>query len=173
MQCEIARRFFEMLTAISAEQKVPRAYSGGGILHQAEISLLEKIDEYPASNISVLSQKSGVTKSAVTQMSMRLLDKGLIERYQSPGNKKEKYFRLTEAGRAARREYAEYNRAAAEEMRNYLCSLNETDKKAILKFMDMMTKYMPVHTFPCQCGAQGRPCYPAIEEKGAEDPCWN
>ena len=102
MQCEIAKRFFEMLAAVSAEQKTPVEYGDGQALYRAEISLLEKIDEYPAANVSALSARSGVTKSAVTQMSAKLTEKGLIEPYQNPGNKKERYFRLTEAGRKAR-----------------------------------------------------------------------
>ena len=127
MQCEIARQFFEMLSAIAAEQKIPREYCGGYVLYRAEINLLEKIEEYPESNVSMLSVKSGVTKSAVTQMSIKLLEKGLIERYQSPKNKKEKYFRLTPAGQEARKGHAEYNQKAADQIRSYLCSLNSEE----------------------------------------------
>lgn len=47
----------------------------------------------------MLSAKLGVTKSAVTQMNAKLLDKGLIERFQDYKNKKEKYFRLTNEGK--------------------------------------------------------------------------
>lgn len=165
MQCEIAKRFFEMLAAVSAEQKTPVEYGDGQALYRAEISLLEKIDEYPAANVSALSARSGVTKSAVTQMSAKLTEKGLIEPYQTPGNKKERYFRLTEAGRKARSAWAESNRAAAEEMRGYLCAMDPADKRAVLQFIERMRRYLPVCGFACQCEGQGNPCHQTAEEE--------
>ena len=95
MQCEMARQFFDMLTVITAKQKIPKEYADRQVLYNAEIELLEKIYQYPEANISILSVKLGVTKSAVTQISIKLLDKGLIEKFQDSKNKKEKYFRLT------------------------------------------------------------------------------
>ena len=171
MQCEIARKFFEMLNAITSEQKIPREYSCGQLLYHAETDLLERINEYPKSNVSMLSAESGVTKSAVTQMSAKLCDKGLIERYQSPANKKEKYFRLTEAGHEVRKKHEEQHKNAADDMRDYLCSLQGDKKRIILEFMDKMKKCMPVCAFPCQCGTPGKPCFLATEEKRQEISC--
>lgn len=173
MQCEIARQFFEMLGAITAEQKIPREYCGGHVLHRAELELLEKIDEYPAANGSALSAKSGVTKSAVTQICARLMEKGLIERFQSPANKKERYYRLTEAGKRAREAYAEGSRAASEQLQSYLCSLGEGDKRAIVTFISMMKRYAPVCSFPCRREAEEKACFLAEQKKGMEKSCWN
>ena len=69
-----------------------------------------------------------MTKSAVTQMSIKLLDKGLIEKFQDSKNKKEKYFRLTNEGKKARETYMAHHDQALNEMRAYLCSLNENDE---------------------------------------------
>lgn len=171
MQCEISRLFFEMLSAITTEQRMPREYCGGQVLYRAELNLLEKIDQYPNLNVSKLSEKSGVTKSAVTQMTVKLLGKGLIVRYQNPANKKEKYFRLTEEGRKVRNVHAQYNRMAAEELRSFLCSLNEDDKRVIVKFMEMMKQYMPLCAFPCRCAAEEKACFLAEKRKGMEEPC--
>lgn len=168
MQCEIARQFFEMLSAITSEQKIPREYTEGQVLYHAEIDLLEKIEAHPASNVSTLSAKSGVTKSAVTQMSGKLLEKGLIEKYQDPKNKKEKYFRLTESGRAVREKHAEYNRQAADQLRTYLCSMDAEHKKVIMEFLSVMKKYMPMCAFACRCTQSGTPCFLAEEKKGMD-----
>lgn len=165
MQCEIAKRFFEMLAAVSAEQKAPVEYGDGQALYRAEINLLEKIDEYPTANVSALSARSGVTKSAVTQMSAKLTEKGLIEPYQNPGNKKERYFRLTEAGRKARNAWAESNRTAAEEMRGYLCAMDPADKRAVLKFIETMGRYLPVCGFACRCETNEGSCRETAREK--------
>ena len=173
MQCEIARQFFDMLTVITAKQKIPKEYADGQVLYNAEIELLEKIYQYPQANISILSVKLGVTKSAVTQMSIKLLDKGLIEKFQDSKNKKEKYFRLTNEGKKARETYMAHHDQALNEMRAYLCSLNENDKNTILTFMKMMKQYMPVYTFPCQCGTNQNSCCLAAEDKRIEEKCLN
>lgn len=171
MQCEIARQFFEMLHVITAEQKIPREYCGEHVLYRAEIELLNKIDENPAANVSTLSGKCGVTRSAVTQMSARLLEKGLVERYQSMSNKKEKYFRLTNMGRRVREEHDEYNKIAADKLRHYLCSLGENDKRAIVLFMEMMKQYVPLCSFPCGCAWKDTACFLAAKGKEIEQSC--
>ena len=173
MQCEMARQFFDMLTVITAKQKIPKEYADGQVLYNAEIELLEKIYQYPQANISILSVKLGVTKSAVTQMSIKLLDKELIEKFQDSKNKKEKYFRLTNEGKKARETYMAHHDQALNEMRSYLCSLNENDKNTILTFMKMMKQYMPVYTFPCQCGTNQNSCCLAAEDKRIEEKCLN
>ncbi len=173
MQCEFARQFFEMLAAVTAVQKAPRTYCGGQTLYHAEIDLLKKIDENPTANVSMLSEKSGVTKSAVTQMSGKLLNKGFIEQYQDPKNKKEKYFRLTQEGQQVCREHAECNKNAAGEMCSYLSSLSERDKNTILEFMKRMTQYMPICSFLCECDQKGNTCFQTTEKEGTEESCWN
>lgn len=150
MQCEIARQFFEMFAVIAAEQRIPWEYCNKYVLYHAEIDMLEKINQNPDWNISTLSKKSGVTKSAVTQISGKLAEKGLIEQFQSPGNKKEKYLRLTEAGQQVLIQHTERTQMAARELQNYLCSLNDNEKNTILQFMDMMKRYVPICSFPCR-----------------------
>ena len=157
MQCEIARQFFELMSLIASVQKVPREY-GETPLYHAELVLLDQIGESPGSNVSALSARCGVTKSAVTQLGGRLMEKGLIERYQSPQNKKERFFRLTGAGEQVLRAYAEENRRAAEAMQRYLCGLSAGEKETLLRFMEMMKTYIPVGAFPCRCQTGGSAC---------------
>lgn len=171
MQCEIARQFFDMLTALSAQQRIPREYSAGQTLYQAELLLLEKIDAYPEANASALSARCGVTKSAVTQMSGRLVEKGLAAAYRCGANKKEKYLRLTSEGRRALAEYTRQNEAAAAELRRYLCSLSAGEKRTILAFIAKMKDCMPVCAFPCSGGETA--CPAADNKKRMEPTCWS
>lgn len=152
MNCEIADRFFGMMEAIHARQKVPQEYVPGQMLYQSEMDFITAIYENPHANVSLLSKQEGVTKSAITQMSNRLLEKGLVEKYCAPNNKKEKYFRLTVQGEEARLSHLEHHRENAEEIRSYLCGLDDEDKAAIVGFMEKMTEHMPVCAFSCSCG---------------------
>lgn len=164
MQCEISRQFFELLDGIVAGQRVPLECEGQ-LLYRAELELLEQIQNYPDSNISLLSARAGITKSAVTQTSVKLLEKGLIEKYQSPQNKKERYFRLTPAGQETRRRYTDSNRETADTLRSYLCSLTAEEKKVIFQFMEMMKRCLPLYAFPCQCGNSVSTCFLSEEKE--------
>ena len=55
-------------------------------------------------------------------MSIKLLDKELIEKFQDSKNKKEKYFRLTNEGKKARETYMAHHDQALNQMRAYSVS---------------------------------------------------
>ncbi len=150
MQCEIAQRLFELLSAIESRQKKPIDCGDGNTLYRAEAYLLNMINEYPGSNVSMLSARCGVTKSAVVQISSRLVQKGLIEACRNDENKKERYYRLTPAGDKARRLLDERNAAAAEKLRGYLCSLSTKKKAAVIEFLEHVEEDMPLYSFPCR-----------------------
>lgn len=171
--CEIARQLFEMLDAVKSEQKIPLEFESGLTLYRAEIDLLEMIGEYPGANVSMLSAKSGVSRSAVTQIGAKLADKGLIERYQAEGNKKERYFRLTDTGRSVRAEYAVQNQEAADKLYQYLCTLDKEEKKTILSFMERIRSCIPVGAFPCRCKSKNNVCFMKDQTERTGEPCWN
>lgn len=170
MQCEISKNFFDMVSEIYAEQKQPVDCGGKFMLYRSEINLLRLIGSCPDSNVSELSARSGVTKSAVTQISVKLSEKGLIETYKSPHNKKEKYFRLTAEGIEAKKHYEELNARAAAGMREYLCALSIEEKKTIMRFIQKAKEYMPVSSFSCSCeGQNGVPCLAGGTERSKTD----
>lgn len=158
MQCEIVGKFFELLSIISARQKLPMEYTGGKVLYHAEMELLQQIYENPQANVSILSKILEVTKSAITQMSAKLTEKGLVEKYTAQNNKKEKFFRLTDEGEVVRRAHAQRHMAAALDMQNYLCSLEGRDKKTIMEFMEKMKKCVPVYAISCRCTSKESAC---------------
>lgn len=157
-QCEIAKQFFSMLQEISAEQKIPRDYGSGQMLFHSELDLLEKIHQNPDSNVSRLSALCCVTKSAITQSSNKLSEKGLIEKYTVGNNKKERYFRLLQEGEDVRLQHQKYHEEAAAGLRQYLCSLTGEAREIIMEFMEKMKEYPPVCVFPCQHDHGGQAC---------------
>jgi DNA-binding MarR family transcriptional regulator len=66
----------------------------------SEIHCIEYIGSNPDSNVTNLAEAFDVTRGAISKIMAELLQKGLIESYQKPDNKKEIYFRLTEPGKA-------------------------------------------------------------------------
>ncbi len=154
MQCGISQCFFDMLGEIFAGRRQPVDCAGQS-LHRSELRLMQLIGEAPQLNVSELSERAGVTKSAVTQMSGKLCEKGLIDARKNPHNKKEKYFCLTQSGRSALDAYENANRRAAAGMREYLCALSADEKKTIMDFMKTAREYMPSFSFSCRCEEGG------------------
>lgn len=63
-----------------------------------EIELIEKIAEIPHPNVTKLANASYMTRGAISKQTKKMLSQNLIESYQKPENKKERYFRLTTEG---------------------------------------------------------------------------
>ncbi|MGL5574869.1 MAG: MarR family transcriptional regulator [Sarcina sp.] len=64
----------------------------------SEIHCIEHISRNKDSNVIKLAKACYMTRSAMSKLTKKLIEKGLIENYQKPENKKEIYFRLTKAG---------------------------------------------------------------------------
>lgn len=66
----------------------------------SEVHCIEYVENHVDSNVTQLAESLYMTTGAASKITKKLMDKGLIESYRKPENKKEIYFRLTEQGRA-------------------------------------------------------------------------
>ncbi|MBC1337189.1 MarR family winged helix-turn-helix transcriptional regulator [Listeria innocua] len=64
----------------------------------SEVHCIEFIAKNEDPNVTKLAEAFYMTKSAISKITKKLMDKGYIESYQKPENKKEIYFRLTTKG---------------------------------------------------------------------------
>lgn len=157
MHCSIAGAFFDVVNTLAEEHKTPRDYGTGHLLYHAEVRFLDMVHENPALKAGDLSQQLGVTGGAVTQMANRLTEKGLLERYTAAGNRKEKFFRLTEAGQAARQGHLACHAEANQRLCAYFRALSPEQAETILRFMEMLRDTMPICAFQCG-GNEEDPC---------------
>ncbi|KUP23552.1 MarR family transcriptional regulator [Paenibacillus sp. DMB5] len=65
----------------------------------SEVHCIECIEKNADSNVTKLAESLYMTKGAISKLTKKLTDKGLIESYRKQDNKKEVYFKLTEQGR--------------------------------------------------------------------------
>lgn len=65
----------------------------------SEIHCIECINDNIDSNVTKLAESLYMTRSAISKLTKKLMDKGFIESYQKEENKKEIYFKLTEEGK--------------------------------------------------------------------------
>ncbi|MGG7078654.1 MarR family transcriptional regulator [Clostridium sardiniense] len=66
----------------------------------SEVHCIEYIGRNIDSNVTKLAESFFMTRGAISKLTKKLIEKGLIESYQKQDNKKEIYFRLTEQGKA-------------------------------------------------------------------------
>lgn len=84
--------------AINSNNKEAHAYLPGVKLYPTEIHLVNEIGMHRNMNITAIAQVYGVTRGAISKQVARLQGKGLLEKYQINGNKKEVWVKLTELG---------------------------------------------------------------------------
>ncbi len=158
MNCRLTGKFFQIVSLINDDHKTARDYGVGHMLFNTEIKLIETIYQHPQANAGELSAKLGITKGALTQLSEKLFSKGLAESYTKPGNKKEKYYRLTVLGEKAREVHQEHHAQANKALCEYFCSLNAVESGAVYGFLDKLMELLPICEYACDCCEEGHVC---------------
>lgn len=152
MNCRVTEQVFEIIRLLEEEKKKPKNYGEGISLYHAEAMFLELISRCPSENVSGISSRLGITKGAVTQISGKLVQKGLIEIIQREDNKKEKYFRLTTAGEEAVCGHQQFHRQANQRLCDYISTLNYDETTVIFQFLTQLKECVPFCEFTCTCG---------------------
>jgi DNA-binding MarR family transcriptional regulator len=132
----IAEKTNKAVTVLGNEKKVPRDYGIGFLLNHAEVHLLDTINQHQGENTSQLALRNGITKGAIAQITKKLLEKGLIRSYQTPENKKEVYFELTNLGKKAVAGHDRHHKRLNSELTKYFETLGDKDMRTILTFLD-------------------------------------
>lgn len=159
MRCQLVEDMFSTMQLIHSEQCTARDYGAGGLLYHAEVMLLEVVQRYPQHSAAALAGILGITRGALTQTAKKLIEKGLVEQYNPPGNKKTKYHRLTGAGEAVRRAHLQYHAEANARVRAYLCACPQEEKQVLLRFFQTLRDNRQLCLFDCEstgcaCGLQ-------------------
>lgn len=121
----------------------------GHQVHTAEINFLKEVYDSHEIRAVELADRTKVTRSAVTQMSNKLEDRGYIQRYSKPDNKKEKYIKLSEFGENVLKMYDKKHKDANERMCDYINSLDDNQRETIMEFMINLQQCMPISNFEC------------------------
>lgn len=148
MQCKIINKLFHIMNSAIETERTPKDYGTGHLIYHSEINLLNAISQYPHLNAIDLADKMGVTRAAITQMAKRLEERGFIIRYAKAGNKKEKFFQLTEVAQAIKAGHDSYHQEANVQICAYLKTLEEQEILIIMDFLNQLTN-LPISEFEC------------------------
>ncbi len=108
----------------------------------SEVHYIECIGRNIDSNVTKLAESLFMTRGAISKMTKKLIEKGIIESYQKPDNKKEIYFKLTEQGERIYIIHEELHREFQERDKVVFEQVSEEQFDSILSFIEKYNRHL-------------------------------
>ena len=126
---------------ISTENR-PCDYGVGCILYRSAIHTIEAIGNHKQINVTDLSNYLGVTKSAVSQMTDKLIKKDMIVKTVLSKSDTEVALTLTDKGDKVFIAHNEYHRKFFQHIEQLLSTVSEEDIKAFENIMNQFETFL-------------------------------
>lgn len=101
----------------------------------SEVHCIEAIQELNEPNVRQLTEMLFMTRGAISKLTKRLIQRGLIESFKNPNNKKEVYFRLTDKGKVIYHTHEELHKEFQQRDQAVFDQLTEEEFKTIMRFV--------------------------------------
>nr|WP_207735951.1 MarR family transcriptional regulator [Eubacterium sp. 1001713B170207_170306_E7] len=108
----------------------------------SEVHFIEYIGRNADSNVTRLAESFYMTRGAISKISRKLMEKGVIESYQKPDNKKEIYFRLTARGREVYAVHEALHNAFQKRDKPVFDTITDGQLNDMLCFMETYTRHL-------------------------------
>ncbi|MGX5499019.1 MarR family transcriptional regulator [Bacillus wiedmannii] len=108
----------------------------------SEVHCIEYIENNTDSNVTQLAEAFYVTRGAISRMTKKLINKGLIESYQKSENKKEIYFRLTEQGKEIYKIHEKLHNEFQERDKAVFEQVTEAEFDSIINFVEKYNRHL-------------------------------
>jgi len=132
---KLSEAWIRILNKINADEKTPKDFGSGDLLHCSEIHTIMAIGRHPDINITNLAHLLGISKSAISQMITKLERKNLVEKHRDPANEKEILCRLSPRGTIAFLGHEQHHARIYATLHAKLNDLSEEDLGLILRFL--------------------------------------
>ncbi|EEK50703.1 transcriptional regulator [Bacillus cereus ATCC 10876] len=110
----------------------------------SEVHCIEYIENNADSNVTQLAEAFYVTRGAISRMTKKLIQKGLVESYQKSENKKEIYFRLTEQGKEIYKIHEDLHKEFQERDKAVFEQVTEEEFNSIISFVEKYSRHLDV-----------------------------
>lgn len=108
----------------------------------SEVHCIEYIEKNADSNVTKLAESFYMTRGAISKLTKKLIEKGLIESYQKSDNKKEIYFRLTEQGKVIYQIHEDLHNEFHERDKAVFEQVTDDQFDSMLKFVDKYNRHL-------------------------------
>jgi DNA-binding MarR family transcriptional regulator len=136
----LLEKIYRMINLAIREIETPWLYGVDFPLYHAEVHLLETIKANEAANVGELARHLGMTSGAISKVTKKLLDKGLIEAYRKPGNRKEVFSRLTPLGEQVCEGHQKHHENMVSAVHEFMTRLSRKETRIIFDFLDVMSR---------------------------------
>lgn len=137
---KISELWIRILNKMDADERVAKDFGTTDLLHCSEIHTIMAIGKNPDINVTSLSTLLGISKSAISQMTAKLLKKGLVEKFRDPENEKEIRLRLSPKGTIAYLGHEQHHAKIYAQMHQNLGDLSDAEFAFIIRFLTAMEK---------------------------------
>ena len=108
----------------------------------SEVHCIEYIGQNVDSNVTKLAESFYMTNGAISKIAKKLINKGIIESYQKPENKKEIYFRLTEKGNAVYKIHEDLHKEFKDRDKVIFDQVTEEEYDSMLRFVEKYSRHL-------------------------------
>jgi len=132
--------YFRSHNMFKLMENKPRDFGSGDLLYTTEIHTIESIGKNSGINLTKLAEYMGVSKSAVSKTTKKLLKKNYIIKSRPVDNQKEVIFNLTDKGRKAFQGHEIFSQEVFEKIFDILKNLKEDEVVIIESYLKKMNK---------------------------------
>lgn len=108
----------------------------------SETHCIDFIGRLELPNVTKIAEHMRMTRGAISKMTKKLLAKGLIEKYTLETNRKEIYFRLTDAGQVLFDEHAKRHKRWEKRDMEFLSQYPLEKVETVCAFMQEFNEYL-------------------------------
>lgn len=108
----------------------------------SEVHCIEYIGRNVDSNVTKLAESFYMTRGAISKITKKLINKGIIESYQKPDNKKEIYFSLTEQGKVIYKIHEKLHKEFQERDKAVIEQVTEEQFDIMLSFVEKYSRHL-------------------------------
>lgn len=134
----LSETWIRILNRMETQERRPRDFGSGDLLHCSEIHTIMAIGKNPGINVTSLSHLLGISKSAISQMITRLTRKELVERFRDEQNGKEILLHLSPRGQIAFLGHEQHHARIYALMHRNLGDLTDEQFSIIIRFLKAM-----------------------------------
>ncbi|XFA99647.1 MarR family winged helix-turn-helix transcriptional regulator [Candidatus Izemoplasma sp. B36] len=139
---KISYTFLRIISKLTKFNSETRNYGTDKPLHEAEIHMIKSIKENEGIHITALAEMLGITKGAVSQISIKLEKKGMIIKVPDPANLSRLQMKLTEKGEIAHRYHLKLHKMFDDSFYHIVNKLTEEEKAVLRKFLNDLDNEM-------------------------------
>ena len=118
-----------------------RDYNTGEKFTQTEVHILEMIVEHPNISSTEIAKKLYKTKSSISQITKKLIEKGLLLKNKNANDLRSMDFFITEKGYFVHYSHKNYDNKMCEILKSKTEHFSEEDIDKILDFLNIFSSY--------------------------------